>query len=470
MLTVDLVTSFSGTIRGRAITPDDDGYDPARRVWNGMIDRHPRLIVEAADVDDIAPTIALARSTGLPLAIRGGGHNVAGNGTVEGGILLDLGRLDSVEVNPVARLVRVGGGARLADVDRATEPHGLAVPLGVVSATGVAGLTLGGGVGWLTRAHGLTIDNLESAEVVLASGEKVHASASDHPDLFWGLCGGGGNFGVVSAFTFRAHPLDPDVFAGTLIYELPRWEEALGAFVDWTADLPDELTTLITFMVPPPDWELGDKVLMFLGFAWAGADRAEGARWIERLQAACPPDVAVLDPTRWIAFQSAFDPMLPNGVRAYWRNASFDRFDAATIRAVVEQCGAQTWFGTAADLHHMGGAYGRVAEDATAFPHRSAQFWLNIYGFWSDAADDAARIRWVKGFSDAMQPFAMAGQYVNFLGHDDSDPKAKALAAYGSVKLQRLIELKQRYDPENVFRINHNIAPGGWPDPTPRPG
>ena len=470
MLATDHLTAFSRTIRGRVITPDDDGYESARRVWNGMIDRHPSLIVEAGDVDDVAPTIALARSTGLPLAIRGGGHSVAGNGTVEGGIVLDLGRLDAVEVDPVARLVRVGGGARLADVDRATEPHGLAVPIGVVSGTGVAGLTLGGGVGWLTRAYGLTIDNLVSADVVLASGDRIRASESDHPDLFWGLRGGGGNFGVVTEFTFRAHPLDPDVFAGTLIYELPRWEEALRALIEWAVDLPDELTALITFTVPPADWELGDKVLMFVGFAWAGGDRAEGARWIDRLQAACPADAAVLDPTRWIAFQSAFDTMVPNGVRAYWRNASFAQFDAQAIRALVEQCGAQTWFGTAADLHHMGGAFGRVAEDATAFPNRSAQFWLNIYGFWSDASDDAARIRWVKGLSDAMEPFAMTGQYVNFLGHDDGDPRAKALAAYGPAKLQRLIEIKQRYDPENVFRINHNIAPDGWAAPAPVSG
>ena len=275
--------------------------------------------------------------------------------------------------------------------------------------------------------------------MVLATGELVRASATENPDLFWGLRGGGGNFGVVTSFTFRAHPLDPDVFAGSLIYELPRWREALDAYVAWTADVPDEITTLVTFMVPPPDWELGDRVLMFLGFAWAGADRAEGMAVIERLQAACPPDVGVMDPTRWLAFQSAFDAAMPKGVRAYWRNASFERFDGAMIDALVEHCGAQTWVGTAADLHHMGGAFGRVAEDATAFPNRSAEFWLNIYGFWPDAGDDAARIAWVKGFSDAMRPHAMAGQYVNFLGHDDADAHRKALAVYGPAKLERLM-------------------------------
>ena len=453
------IARLRATVRGRVLTSVDDDYDEARRVWNGMIDKRPVVIVQAADVADVAPTIVLAQETGLPLAIRGGGHNVAGNGTVDDGILLDLGRLNAVEVDPGARLVRVEAGATLGDIDRATEPFALAVPMGVVSGTGIAGLTLGGGVGWLTRPYGLTIDNLVSAEVVLATGELVRASASENGDLFWGLRGGGGNFGIVTSFTFRAHPLDPDVFAGTLIYELPRWREALDAYVAWTAEVPDEITTLVTFMVPPPDWEPGDRALMFLGFAWAGIDRGEGRAVIDRLRAASPPDVVVMDPTRWLAFQSAFDSAMPKGVRAYWRNASFERFDGPMIDTLIEWCGAQTWVGTAADLHHLGGAFGRVPEDATAFPNRSARFWLNIYGFWPDPGDDAARIAWVKGFSDGMRPHAMAGQYINFLGHEDAGAQEKALAAYGPAKLDRLRTVKRRYDPSNLFRINHNISP-----------
>ena len=446
-------------VRGRVVTADELDYDEARRVWNGMIDKRPLAIVQAATVADVGPTIALARETGLPLAIRGGGHNVAGNGTVDGGIVLDMGRLNAVEVDPGARQVRVGAGATLGDIDRATTSFSLAAPIGVVSGTGIAGLTLGGGVGWLTRPYGLTIDNLVSADVVLSTGELVRASASANADLFWGLRGGGGNFGVVTSFTFRAHPLDPDVFAGSLIYGRPRWREALEAYVAWTADAPDEITTIVTFMVPPPDWELGDQALMFLGFAWAGTDPGEGRTTIDRLRAACPPDVASLDPTRWPAFQSAFDTSMPKGVRAYWRNASLQGFDGPMVDTLIEHCGAQTWVGTAADLHHMGGAFGRVPEAATAFPTRSARFWLNIYGFWPDAQDDEARIAWVKGLSDAMGPHAMAGQYVNFLGHDDTDAHRKALAAYGPVKLDRLMAVKRRYDPTNLFRINHNIAP-----------
>lgn len=453
------IAKLRATTQGRILIPTDAGHDEARRVWNGMIDKHPLLILQAAGPGDVAPAIVTARETGLPLAIRGGGHNVAGNGTVDAGILLDLGELNDVEVDPEARLVRIGAGATLGDIDRATEASGLAIPLGVVSGTGIAGLTLGGGVGWLTRRHGLTIDNLVSADVVLATGEAVRTSEDEHPDLFWGLRGGGGNFGVVTSFTFRAHPLDPDVFAGTLIYEQPRWTEALRSYAEWTADAPDDITTIVTFMVPPADWELGDRPLMFLGFAWAGADRAEGEAVVDRLQAGCAPDSAVLDRTRWVTFQSGFDAAMPKGVRAYWRNASFSGFDGPMLDTLIDHCGAQTRVGTAADLHHMGGAFGRVAEDATAFPDRSALAWLNIYGFWAEASEDAENVAWVKGFSDAMRPYALPAQYVNFLGHDEAGAHAKALAAYGPAKLERLMTVKRRYDPENLFQINHNIPP-----------
>ena len=454
------LANLRAAVGGRILTAADADYDEARRVWNGMIDRRPSVIVQAAGIDDVAPVIALARETGLPLAIRGAGHNVAGNGTVEEGILLDMGRLNAVEVDPAARLVRVAAGATLKDIDMATEPHGLVVPIGVVSGTGIAGLTLGGGVGWLVRRHGLTIDNLVSADVVLATGERVTASETEHADLFWGLRGGGGNFGVVSSFTFQAHPLDQDVLAGTLVYARPRWREALASFAALAPELPDDLSVLMTVLVPPADWELVDRVVLLVGFAWAGADRAAGEAVVHGLRDACAPDVAVLDPTCWLTFQSAFDAALPKGSRAYWRNASFDRLDDAIIDELVEWGGVQA-YGTAVDLHHMGGAFGRVPEDATAYPSRAAEYLLNIYGFWTDPAEDEERIAWVKGFSAAMNPYAMVGQYVNFLGHDETDGRSKALVAYGPAKYERLVAVKRTYDPENLFRINHNIPPAG---------
>ena len=459
MTTTDPLRSFQASIDGYVLEPSDDEYEGARRVWNGMIDKRPRLIVQAANAGDVMRTVEVARTTGLPLAVRGRGHNVAGSGTVDDGIVLDLGALDSVQVDVVSRLVTVGAGARLADIDRATEPFGLAVPIGVVSGTGIGGLALGGGVGWLVRAHGLTVDNLVAADVVLATGEQVRTSAAEHPDLFWGLRGGGGNFGVVTSFTFRAHPLGPDVLAGSLVYEQERWPEALRTFARLAPELPDELTTLMTFMVPPLDWEMGSRALMFMGLAWAGPDRSQGQAAIDRLRTACPPDATLFDPTTWRTFQSAFDAILPNGVRAYWRNASFGSLDDGLIDALMEHLGAQTWFGTAADLHHMGGAFGRVAEDESAFPNRAAQYWLNVYGFWDDPADDADRTAWVKRTSDAVRPHAMVGQYVNFLGDDHGDAFEKALAVYGAAKLDRLMAVKRRYDPDNLFRINHNIPP-----------
>jgi FAD/FMN-containing dehydrogenase len=455
----DAIASFRTAVTGQVIVPGDAAYDDARRVWNGMIDKHPALVVRAADDDDVAQALALARSTRLPIAVRGGGHNVAGNGTVEGGIVLDMGGRTAVQVDPETGLVRVEAGATLADVDVATEPFGLVVPIGVVSGTGIAGFTLGGGVGWLTRKHGLTIDNLVSVDVILPDGQRLTADAATNPDLFWAVRGGGGNFGVVTSFTFRAHPHGPEACAGTLVYERPRWAEALRAWRAWTAGLPDELTAIITFMVPPPDWELGDRVLMFAGYAWAGRDLEAGEAAVRELVDACPPDIDMSGRTRWVTFQSAFDSAMPKGVRAYWRNAFFADAGDAVLEAIEAGGAEQSAVGTAADLHHMGGAFGRVPEDATAFPSRAAHLWLNIYGFWRDAADDDANTAWVKGFSDRMRPLAMDRQYVNFMGHDDGEPRTRALSVYGPEKLARLSQVKRRYDPDNLLRVNHNIPP-----------
>ena len=447
-------------ISGQVITAGDPGYDEARRVWNGMIDRRPVAVVRAAEVADIGPVVHFARTRGLPLAVRGGGHNVAGNGTADGGLVLDLGGLNAVEVNERTHTVRAQPGATLADLDRATEPYGLAVPVGVVSGTGVAGLTLGGGVGWLTRAHGLTVDNLVAAEVLTSSGETVTASETENAELLWGLRGGGGNFGVVSSFTFQAHPLPAEVLSGNLIYGQARWPEALRAFAVWTHELPDELTSIVSFLVPPPGWDLGDEPLMLVGFAWASSDLAAGHEIVDRLRRAAQPDAELVEPVRWPAWQSAADELFPRGVRGYWKNTSFDRLGDDVIEIIMRRAGEQTWRGTGFDIHHMGGAVARVDEDATPFPNRAARFWLNIYGFWPDAADDEARIAFVRGFAAEMEPFATGGQYVNFLGAEpDLDPAAAALAVFGPAKLERLSALKRTWDPDNVFRLNHNIPP-----------
>ncbi|WP_312178395.1 FAD-binding oxidoreductase [Arthrobacter sp.] len=456
-----LYPALADALSGTVTLPGDEGYEAHRRVWNGMIDVLPAAIVRAGGPDDVAPVLAFAQATGLPLAVRGGGHNVAGNGTVDGGIVLDVGGLRTVEVDPIAGTVTVGGGATLADIDEATAPFGLAVPIGVVSQTGVAGLALGGGVGWMTRSHGLSVDNLLGADVVLADGRMVHASPQEEPELFWGLRGGGGNFGVVTSFTFRAWPVPETVYSGNLIYRADRFENALYAFSAWSADVPDELTTIVSFLVPPPEWELGDDPLMAVGFAWVGEDAQAAEDVVGRLRALAPPDAELVERVPWVDLQSAVDSVFPDGSRAYWKNTSFDSLDANVVDVLAARAREQAWRGTGFDVHHMGGAFARVPEDATSFPVRDAGYWLNIYGFWNDPADDAHHTAFVRGLAADMEPHASGGQYVNFMGAED--PVQAAPNVYSGDKLARLAALKQAVDPGNLFRRNHNIAPAGAP-------
>jgi len=457
-----LLSQLRSRISGELIDRSDPRYDDARRVWNGMIDRRPLAVVRAGSADDVAPTLALALAQGLPIAVRGGGHNVAGNGTVDDGIVLDLAGLHGVQVDPVTRTVQVQAGATLAHIDNATAAHNLAVPVGVVSGTGIAGLTLGGGVGWLTRAHGLTVDNLVAAELVTVAGETIRASETENPELFWGLRGGGGNFGVVTSFTFSAHPLPERPFTGNFLYSQDRWAQTLAAYEEWTRDLPDELTTILTILVPPAGMQLGTDPLLMLGFAWASGDTLRAEAIVDRMRRAAPPTIEAIEPVGWSDWQSSVDAFFPKGSRGYWKNTSFDSLDDE-VRAVLARRGAeQSWVGTGFDIHHLGGAYGRVAEDATPFPNRAARFWLNIYGFWADPAEDAARMAFIRAFGREMEPLGTGGTYLNFLGEEpDADPSAQASRVYSQAKLRRLAALKGAYDPQNILRRNHNILPAG---------
>jgi hypothetical protein len=464
----EALRTLASSVRGTVIGPGDARYDDARSVWNAMIDRHPAAVVRAGDVTDVGPCLEFAGRHGLPVALRGGGHGVAGYGTVDDGLVLDLGDCRDITVEKDTGTVTVGPGATLADLDRATTAHGLAVPVGVVSATGVAGLTLGGGFGWLTRAHGLTVDNLLAADVVTADGSTVRAGDGEDPDLLWGLKGGGGNFGAVTSFTFAAHPLPPTVLSGNLVYSRHRWERALKAFADWTRDLPDEMTAIVTVLTPPPDWDLGTEPILVVGFAWSGPDHGEGLDCADELAGMAPPDAEEVGPTAWPEWQSAMDALFPKGVRAYWKNTGVLRLDGEVIAALCARAAEQTWQGTAFDLHHMGGAFRRVDARATAFPDRSPEYWLNVYGFWGSAADDARNIAFVRGLARDMEPFSGGSQYVNFMGRepeapssgpDDAEAWRRAAVLYGEEKLDRLAALKRRYDPENAFRLNHNIPP-----------
>lgn len=449
-------------LEGTLLEPGEPGYDAARAVWNGMIDRFPRAIVRAGSVADIAPTVEAARETGLRLAVRGGGHNMAGHGTVDDGIVLDLGGLTSVEVDPSTSLVTVAPGARGADVDAATSVHGLAVPLGAVSLPGVAGLTLGGGVGWLTRPAGLALDRLVRAVVVTADGRRLEASAEQNPELFWGLRGGGGNFGVVSSFTFRAVPIPPEVLGATFCYRPEHWRRALTAFERWSRQLPDELASILTLTVLPERLGKGDAPWLLIRCAYVGDDHRRGQRILDRLRRAAPPDDEEVGPVAWPRWQSAQDDTFPAGARGFWHNVAFSEMDEDAIDQIVTYAGGLTRRGTGIDIHHLGGVFARVPEEATAFPNRSPRFWMSIYGFWRDPADDASHLAFARRSQGAMRFLSQRGEYVNFLGPEDSGPITDfTRRVYGAQKYAQLVRVKQRYDPENLFRQNHNVGPEG---------
>jgi FAD/FMN-containing dehydrogenase len=368
--------------------------------------------------------------------------------------------MKGIAVDPKAKTIRAEAGLTWGEFDAATQEHGLVCTGGRVTTTGIAGLSLGSGSGWLERKFGFVCDNLIEAEVVTADGRKVKASEKENADLFWGLRGGGGNFGVVTSFTFRAHPLPERPFTGNFLYSRERWAQALSAYEEWTRDIPDELTSILTILVPPAGMQLGTDPLLMLGFAWSSADTQRAEALVDRMHRAAPPTIEAVDPVSWIAWQSSVDAFFPKGSRGYWKNTSFDRLDDE-VRAVLSRRGAeQSWVGTGFDIHHLGGAYGRVAEDATPFPSRAARFWLNIYGFWADPAEDAARIAFIRAFGAEMEPLGTGGTYLNFLGAEtDADPSVQDRRVFSDAKLRRLAALKRAYDPQNILRQNHNILP-----------
>jgi len=287
----------------------------------------------------------------------------------------------------------------------------------------------------------------------------VRASDSENADLFWGLKGGGGNFGVVTSLTFRAQPLTSPILAGNLIYSVPKWRDALRAYAAWAKTLDDKMSTIVRFLVPPPELRAGDRVLMLIGFAWAGADLNEGSMLLGPLVQSAPPDFQLVRPTPWTEWQSAFDFAVPSGLREYWKNAFFEELTDDVVDMLVRAGSAQEWLGTGIDLHQLGGASGRVSEDATAFPTRAASFWANFYGFWRDPADDDRNLRWIHETQDAARPLAMRGRFVNAMTPDDGSMRDQLEASLGPAKFERLVELKRRYDPENLFRLNYNIPP-----------
>lgn len=432
-------------------------YEQARPVWNGMIEARPALIARCASTADVAAVVGFAAENDLALAVRGGGHNVAGLGTCEGGIVADLSGMQSVRVDPAQRLARVQGGATWGVLDAATQAHGLATPGGLVSTTGIAGLTLGGGIGWLMRRWGLTCDNLVSAEVVTADARVVTAGEDGDAELLWGLRGGGGNFGVVTDFTYRLHPLGPTVLGGMVLHPLERAEEVLGFWREWVTGLPDELTTMVAFVSAPPEPFVPEEFRLAPAVAvlacYAGPPE-EGEPLVAPLRRLGPPVVDVLGPMPYLALQSMLDTAAPRGLRNYWKSGYLTD-PAPAAAALIDTAATRPSPLSQVHLHHLGGAVARVDEQATAFAHRQAPFALNIVGMWADPGDDEANLSWARWHHRALQPF-VSGAYVNFLA--DSGPDHLS-AAYAPATRARLSVLKRRYDPGNLFRINHNVAP-----------
>jgi FAD binding domain/Berberine and berberine like len=441
----------AGGFVGRLVEPGDPGYDDARAGWNGAIDRYPAAIAYAGDADDVAAAVRAARAAGLPFTIRAGGHSVSGRSVRDGALCIDLRGLNSVDVDPRCALVRVGGGALLSELDMATQEHGLAVPAGQISHTGVGGLTLGGGIGWLMRHHGLTIDSLEAAEVVLADGEQVRASAAEHPDLFWALRGGGGDFGVVTSFEFRAHRVGPTVLAGPLIYPWERAREALRASRDLMAGAPEELTLFDVVLTAPPQEpfppELHGRPVAIVGVAWSG-DLAEGERVLAPLRDGCPPSADLVGPMPYVALQSMLDDTAPHGWRFYDRLHYLpevsDSFIDALVAGFEDVPAPQAHVVTG----WMGGAIDRVAPGETAFGHRGARAFTWIIGSSGDEPLGPVT-DWVRRVWDDTAPFAGDGVYVNALG-----PGRPVRDAYGDEVWERLVEVKRRYDPDGVFAGN----------------
>lgn len=446
---------LAARIRGPLIQPTDPVYDRVRAVYNGMIDKHPALIVQAADVADVVATVNFARENGLLLAIRGGGHNVAGSSANDDGIVIDLSRMREVQVDPERKRAIVAGGATWADVDTATHAHGLATPGGFVSTTGVGGLTLGGGLGHLTRKYGLTIDNLLAAEIVLADGTLVTANAESHPDLFWGLRGGG-NFGVVTSFTFQLHPVRT-VYGGALLYPVERAAELLRFYREFIGAAPDDVNTLFAFLVVPPDphfpADLQGKTMCALVTCYTGpAETAEAA--VRPMREVGPPALDMLGSLPFPVLQSMFDESAPFGLQQYWK--------ADFVRALTDETIAiHSAFGpripnpfSIVHLYPVNGAVHRVAAGATAYAHRNAHF-VHVIGAASpDPAEVPAYTQWVRDYWAALHPHAV-GAYVNFMMDEGED---RIRGTYGA-NYERLQAVKARYDPANLFRVNQNIRP-----------
>ena len=454
------VQELRAALDGALLAPGDAGYAEARTIWNGMVDRRPALVARCASTSDVVKAVGFASQAGALVSIRGAGHHIAGNSVADGGLMIDLSTMRRIDLDAATGVVTVGPGATLGDLDGTIGPSGWAVPTGINSTTGIAGLTLGAGFGWLSRKHGMTIDSLQAAEVVTASGEVLTASATENADLFWAVRGGGGNFGVVTSFTFQAHRVGPDLLSGLIVHRLSAAREVLAFYRDFTAAAPDELTVWTVLRKAPPLPFLpadvhGQEVVIF-ALAYCG-DPAEGERAIAPLKAFGAPVGTHIGVQPFAAWQQAFDPLLTPGARNYWKSHNFVELADGLIAQLIAAAGSLPSDASEIFVAQLGGAQGRIASDATAYPHRDTRYVMNIHTRWDKPADDDRCIAWAREQFAATAPYATGGSYSNFMPDDTDDPVA---AAYGA-NAARLAEIKAKFDPRNLFRMNHNVRPRG---------
>ncbi len=442
---------------GTVTEPGDDGYDEARAVYNAMIDRRPRVVVQCTDAGDVMAAVDFARENGLDLAVRGGGHSVPGFGTVDDGLVADLSGMRGVRVDPAARTARAEGGATWSDFNQATGAFGLATTGGIISTTGVGGLTLGGGIGYLTRGHGLSCDNLLSADVVTADGQMVTASESDNQDLFWAIRGGGGNFGVVTSFEFRLHPV-ANIYGGVRFFELDQVANVLRFYREFIADAPPEVGAFPAFQIAPPlpfipEDRHGDTFIAMVA-CWSGAPE-KGERALEPIREIAPIVAEFVDTMPYAAINSLFDALVPPGLQHYWKANFVTELTDKAIQAHVEHGPKVPAVNSTVHIYPINGASHDVAPDATAFAYRDANFATVIAGMWPDPADNEANIGWVRSYYDATAPESEEGGYINFMSGDDQE---RIRANYRG-NYDRLVDVKRKYDPDNLFHLNQNIRP-----------
>jgi len=436
------------SVRGDVVLPGDVAYDQARKVWNGMVDRHPAAVVYCDGSDDVIAAVNFARSQSLLVAVRAGGHNIGGASVCDGGLVIDLSRMKQIEIDPVRRTARAQAGLNLGEFDAATQAHGLATTMGVNADTGIAGLTLGGGFGKLGRKHGLSCDNLVSAEIVTADGRLLRASAAEHPDLFWAIRGGGGNFGIVTNFEYRLFPVGPILLAGSVLHPYDRARDAMRFYHAFAKAAPDELSldaALVTMLS-------GERALSISACYVGPID--EGERVVKPLRAYGAPIQDQIAPRPYVEIQAAGDPLFPRGRRYYWKAQFLRELSDAAIDTLLAS------YATAAAesllvLQHVGGAIARIPVNATPYANRDALYDCFPISIWDDPAEDAARIRWARELWEAMRPFSTGGVYANNLGEEGTE---RIEAAYGE-NFARLVALKTKYDPTNFFRSNQNITP-----------